>query len=105
VIEIKEKYKCHNVTVYESKCGDIRIAHYAIAFGEPEGTIKIRLSEPNGTFETRRAMKPDEAIEFGKELIRRAKLVKKSMRLWKQKGIKAHIVWAEEAVKLKYYKI
>jgi len=85
------------------KRGDIRIGHYALAFGEPDKYIALTLHKPDGYFEAERRMTPDEAIEFAKELIRRAKLLKKTIKIWNKKRIPSHIVWADEALKQGYY--
>ena len=88
---LEKKYRCHHMTVYKNPDGDICIAHYAGSFGEPSQHIKISLDKPDGFFETSRCMSLDEAVQFGNEIIRRAKIAKKLLKRWEKAGIPADV--------------
>jgi len=64
-----------------------------MAFGEPANEIHITLINRIGYFSDERVLTPNEAIVFAKELIRRAKLVKKALKFWKKEGIAGDMVW------------
>jgi len=83
---LQKEDECHHMTIYRHPQGRVKIAHYRNGFGEPDGLVHIELEKPDGYHETSRTMTPQETIAFGRELIRRAKLVEKQVHEWKTRS-------------------
>lgn len=88
---LQEAYKNKNTTIYKHPDGDVIIVHHCGSFGEPNDTLEISLDKPDGYFQTSRHMLPEEAVQFGKELIRRARETKKIIKRWKKNGTAGYI--------------
>jgi len=85
--KVREEKNC---IVYENKLGNVKIVHFALAFGEPQKSLQILFSKPNGYHETERHLTPDEAIQFALDLIEIAKKVKEKIIAWETKGVPAY---------------
>lgn len=71
-----------NCVVYENRLGNIRLAHFALAFGEPMRVLELIMAKPDGGPETERQLTPDEAIQFALDLIKLAVSVKEKIVRW-----------------------
>jgi len=85
--------RCHHMSIMKNSQGVIKIAHFALAFGEPHGTVEIILDRPDGytVVEGRRYFTPEEAIELGEELILRAKKARACRKRWERQHVEMSV--------------
>lgn len=79
---MKKVKEAMNYIIYENKSGNVKLAHFALAFGEPAKVLQIVLAHPDGYYETERHLTPDQALQFALDLMKMAIKVKEKLLRW-----------------------